>query len=60
MFDDSLQRFDAGNEDGEIIIQTFVDGRRLEVELRGMEPDKCELFGLPKLARIPCPSTPGR
>jgi hypothetical protein len=44
MIDDSLQRFDAGvTEDGEIVIQTFVDGRRLEVELRGMEPDQVRI-----------------
>ena len=44
MIDDSLQRHDAGvTEDGEIIIQTHFDGRRLEIELLGIQPDRVQI-----------------
>jgi hypothetical protein len=44
MIDESLQRLEAGiTEDGEIIIQTHVDGRRLEIEFHGMEPDQVQI-----------------
>jgi hypothetical protein len=44
MIDDSLRRLDAGvTEDSEIIIQTHFDGRRLEIELHGIEPDRVQI-----------------
>jgi hypothetical protein len=44
MIDDSLRRLDAGvTENGEIIIQTHFDGRRLEIELLGIEPDRVQI-----------------
>jgi hypothetical protein len=44
VIDDVLQRLEAGvTEDGEIIIQTHSDGRRLEIELLGIEPDRVQI-----------------
>jgi hypothetical protein len=44
LIDDSLQRLDAGvTEDGEIIIQTHFAGRRLEIELLGIEPGRVQI-----------------
>lgn len=47
--DGSLQSFDAGlTQDGEIIIQTFFDGRRLEVEFVGIEPEQVQIVRIPE------------
>ena len=44
MIDDSPQWLDAGvTEDGEIIIQTYLDGRRLEIEFDGIEPSQIQI-----------------
>jgi hypothetical protein len=60
MIDDPLHRLDAGvTEDGEIIIQTHFDGRRLENELLEIKPAESRLYVLPKPGSGPtCPSTP--
>ncbi len=47
--DGSLQSFDAGlTQDGEIIIQTFFDGRRLEVEFVGIELEQVQIVRIPE------------